>query len=56
MFAIQYSLERFLLAFGSSYPVIVWRPLQSQIVAPAGLIIALPPLPLLQQKTRQALV
>jgi phosphatidylglycerol:prolipoprotein diacylglycerol transferase len=48
-----YSLERFLLAFTSSYQIIAWGLTQSQISAIAGLVIALPLLLFLQRKSRQ---
>jgi phosphatidylglycerol:prolipoprotein diacylglycerol transferase len=37
-----YSIERFLLAFTSSYQIVGWGMTQSQIVALAALAVALP--------------
>ena len=46
-----YSLERFLLAFTSSYKIIGWGMTQSQIVALVGLVISIPAIFLLQRKS-----
>jgi phosphatidylglycerol:prolipoprotein diacylglycerol transferase len=45
-----YSLERFLLAFTSSYKIMAWGMTQSQIVALIGLAIAIPLMFCLQKK------
>jgi len=45
-----YSLERLLLAFTSSYKIIAWGMTQSQIIALAGLAIAIPTMFLLKKK------
>jgi phosphatidylglycerol:prolipoprotein diacylglycerol transferase len=45
-----YSLERLLLAFTSSYKIIAWGMTQSQIIALAGLAIAIPAMFLLKKK------
>jgi phosphatidylglycerol:prolipoprotein diacylglycerol transferase len=45
-----YSLERLLLAFTSSYKIIAWGMTQSQIIALAGLAIAIPTMLLLKKK------
>ena len=45
-----YSLERLLLAFTSSYKIIAWGMSQSQIIALAGLAIAIPTMFLLKKK------
>jgi len=45
-----YSVERFLLAFTSSYNVIGWGMNQSQIVALVGLAVSIPAIFLLQRK------
>jgi len=46
-----YSVERFLLAFTSSYNIIGWGMTQSQIVALVGLVISIPAIFLLQRKS-----
>lgn len=45
-----YSIERFLLAYTSSYKIIAWGMTQSQIVAVIGLAVAIPAMFLLQKK------
>ena len=47
-----YSIERFVLGFTSSYRIIAWGLTQSQIVAIAGFVIALPLLVFLQRRIR----
>jgi phosphatidylglycerol:prolipoprotein diacylglycerol transferase len=42
VYLILYSVERFLLAFTSSYKILAWGMTQSQIIALAGLAIAIP--------------
>ena len=45
-----YSVERFFLAFTSSYQIIAWGMTQSQLVALVGLMIAIPSMLFLQKK------
>jgi phosphatidylglycerol:prolipoprotein diacylglycerol transferase len=45
-----YSLERLFLAFTSSYKIIAWGMTQSQIIALAGLAIAIPTMFLIKKK------
>jgi len=56
VYLILYSIERFFLAFTSSYLIVAFGMTQSQIVAIISLVIGLPLLILLQKKHRQIAV
>jgi phosphatidylglycerol:prolipoprotein diacylglycerol transferase len=56
VYIILYSIERFFLAFTSSYQIIAFGMTQSQIVAVISLLIAIPLLVVFQIKRRQAIV